>query len=95
MSHPGNGRLLIPRHERKILVDLVVKKMKANDPAKGFFGIFVQDPAAWIGIKRACSFSFGVLSDICPKAIALAESNSVKNQLQVECRVGDCCSLFE
>jgi len=87
--------VLIPRNETEILADLVIKKLKVLEPAKRvLWDLCTGSGCIGLGIKRACSSISVVLSDICPRAIELAKSNSVKNCLQVECRVGDLLQPF-
>ena len=87
--------VLIPRPETEILVDLAVKKIK-QQPIEGkvLWDLCTGSGCIGIAIKRACPELTVVLSDICPKALAIARKNADKNQLTVELKSGDLLSPF-
>lgn len=87
--------VLIPRHETEILVDLAIKNIKEKKPANRVcWDLCTGSGCIGLAMKRACPELLVVLSDICPKASALAGINAVHNQLPVECRVGDLLQPF-
>ena len=47
-----------------------------------------------LGLKRACPTLSVVMSDFCPKALAVARQNAERNQLAVELRLGDLLEPF-
>lgn len=90
-----SSNVLIPRHESEILVDLAVKKIKEKPhDGKILWDLCTGSGCLGLGIKRACPELTVVLSDISPQAIAQAEKNRQKNNLDVECRQGDLLEPF-
>jgi len=91
--------VLIPRQETEILVDMALKKIKETLERTGR-----SDGVCWdlctgsgcigLGVKLGYPKLTVVLSDICPKALRMAELNSINNHLQVECRLGDLLQPF-
>jgi release factor glutamine methyltransferase len=87
---------LIPRPETEIMVDLVLKTIKKQPmDGKVLWDLCTGSGCIGLAIKRACPDMMVVLSDICPKALALAQKNSAKNQLTVEWRQGDLLQPFK
>jgi release factor glutamine methyltransferase len=87
--------VLIPRHETEILVDLAIKKIKERDPAnRVLWDICTGSGCIGLGIKRACPALSVVLSDICPRAIAMASMNRDNNHLVADVRAGDLLQPF-
>ncbi|MBF8264114.1 MAG: Release factor glutamine methyltransferase [Parachlamydiales bacterium] len=87
--------VLIPRQETEIFVDLAVKGIR-QQPLEGrvLWDLCSGSGCIGLGIKRACPELRVVLSDLSPRAMAVAEKNKIKNHLDVECRVGDLLQPF-
>lgn len=87
-----NEDVLIPRSETEVCLDQIFK-------AYDFSKKTVWDIATGSGcIGLSCKSRFPsaqvVLSDICPKALQVAENNKESNALNVECRLGDLLEPF-
>ena len=91
-----NRDVLIPRQETEILVDLVVKKI-SQQPMKDkvIWDLCTGSGCIGLGIKRACPDLAVIMSDVSPKALALAQQNAERNQLIVELRLGDLLAPFK
>ena len=88
--------VLIPRPETEILVDLALKKIKEKMPVNSmFWDLCSGSGCIGLAVKRACPELAVVLSDICPKAAALAKINAAHNHLSIDCRIGDLLQPFE
>ena len=85
--------VLIPRPETEILVDLIVKEIKGAGGV--LWDLCTGSGCVGLAIKKACPGLAVVLSDICPKALAVARANAEANGLEVECFQGDLLQPFE
>src|SRR5579872_23977 len=78
-------RVLIPRPETEILVEMVSKRAK-----KGIlWDVCTGSGCIGIALKKKNPELRVVLTDICPKALALAAENARLNQVEVEMIQGD------
>ncbi len=87
--------VLIPRQETEILVDLVVKKLNERPLAgKTLWDICTGSGCIGLGLKKALPQLSVSLSDLCPKALAVAKKNAEANGLDVDLRQGDLLEPF-
>ncbi len=87
--------VLIPRQETEILVDLIAKRIKER-PSSGrtLWDLCTGSGCIGLSLKKAVSELSVSLSDICPKALALAKKNAEANNLEVDFRQGDLLEPF-
>lgn len=86
-------RVLIPRPETEILVDLIVKKI---DSSRGtvLWDICTGSGCIGISLKKKLPQLQVSLSDLSPEALRLASQNSQKNQVELEICQGDLLEPF-
>ena len=82
--------VLIPRPETEILADLIAKEVKSGV----LWDLCTGSGCIGLSLKKKRPLLNVVLSDICPKALAVAKKNSEKNHLQVGIRQGDLLQPF-
>ena len=82
--------VLIPRPETEILVDLIAKEVESGT----LWDLCTGSGCVGLALKKAKPELNVILSDICPKALAVAQKNGEKNQLSVEVRQGDLLAPF-
>ncbi len=88
--------VLIPRQETEILVDKVVKTLKAQDlKNKVLWDIGTGSGAIAIAIKKACPELTVIASDLSDKALQVAKKNAEHNQVQIEWLNGDLFAPFK
>jgi release factor glutamine methyltransferase len=83
--------VLIPRPETEVMVDLIAKRIKGK---KNLWDLCTGSGCIGLALKRACPELSVTLSDLSPKALALAKKNAEKNHLQVEFLFGDLLQPF-
>ena len=87
--------VLIPRQETEILVDLIAKKIKERPVlGRSLWDLCTGSGCIGLSLKKSFSELNVSLSDLCPKALALAKKNAEANQLQVDLRLGDLLEPF-
>jgi len=91
-----DSRVLIPRQETEILVDLVVKALK-DGPLEGkvLWDLCTGSGCLGLALKKALPSLRVVLSDSSAEALSLAQKNAQKNGLDVEFRAGDLLAPFQ
>lgn len=87
--------VLIPRQETEILVDLVAKKL-GERPASGriLWDLCTGSGCIGLSLKKALPELSVSLSDLCPKALAVAKKNAEANGLTVDLRQGNLLDPF-
>lgn len=86
-----DSRVLIPRPETEILVEMLSKKLK-----KGVvWDVCTGSGCIGIALKKACPELDVTLSDISTDALALAASNARLNEVEVEILQGDLLEPFK
>lgn len=87
--------VLIPRQETEILVDLIAKRIKER-PVSGLslWDLCTGSGCIGLSLKKTFSELNVSLSDLCPKALAVAKKNAEANFLQVDLRMGDLLEPF-
>jgi release factor glutamine methyltransferase len=90
-----NPDVLIPRPETEILLDKIVQELK-NLPLEGkvAWDVCCGSGALGIGLKKALPALQVICSDLSPEALAIAKSNSKKNNVEMEVLEGDLLSPF-
>jgi release factor glutamine methyltransferase len=84
--------VLIPRPETEILVDMIAKELKG---AKGsLWDLCTGSGCIGLALKKACPQLSVTLSDLCPKALAVARANAAGNRLDVGWLQGDLLAPF-
>jgi release factor glutamine methyltransferase len=85
--------VLIPRLETEILADMVIKELPQRPVVvwdiccgSGYLGVVIKKK------RPDCTV---VLSDLSPKAVEVAKRNAVRNEVDVDIRIGDLCSPFQ
>ncbi len=86
-----DSRVLIPRPETEILVDLIVKQK----PTGICWDLCTGSGCIGLGLKKAVPELKVVLSDLSEGALAVAEANAKRNGLDVELRKGDLLEPFQ
>jgi release factor glutamine methyltransferase len=87
--------VLIPRQETEILVDLIAKRIKESSVSgRTLWDLCTGSGCIGLSLKKAFSELNVSLSDICPKALALAKKNAEVNHLEVDFRMGDLLEPF-
>lgn len=87
--------VLIPRQETEILVDLIAKGLGERSVlGKTLWDLCTGSGCIGLSLKKAFPDLSVALSDICPKALALAKRNAEANGLQVDLRQGDLLEPF-
>ncbi len=87
--------VLIPRQETEILVDLVAKKLGEKPVSdRILWDLCTGSGCIGLSLKKAFPEMSVSLSDICPKALALAKKNAQANGLSVDFRQGDLLEPF-
>jgi release factor glutamine methyltransferase len=84
-------RVLIPRPETEILVELISKK----NPTGALWDICTGSGCMGIALKKAHPALSVTLSDISPDALSLARENAALNQVEVELLQGDLLAPFK
>ncbi len=89
------GEVLIPRQETEILWEKIAKTLE---------GCALENKELWdvccgagylgIALKKRYPALKVVLSDICPKALAIARANAARNEVEVEVLEGDLLAPF-
>ena len=88
-----NSDVLIPRPETEILVDLIAKEIKGSSGV--LWDLCAGSGCIGLAMKKACPELTVLLSDLCPKALAIARANAELNELEVQCLQGDLLEPFE
>ncbi len=86
--------VLIPRQETELLVDLIVKEIDKETPLD-VWDVCTGSGCIGIALKKACPFLNVTLSDVCPKALAVARENACRNGVDVTILEGDRLKPFE
>lgn len=87
--------VLIPRQETEILVDLIAKRIRERAETTGvLWDLCAGSGCIGLSLKKAFPELSVSLSDICPKALAVARKNAEINQLGVDFRLGDLLEPF-
>lgn len=90
-----NPRVLIPRQETEILVDLVVKELVAAGPETGvLWDVCCGSGCIGIAIKRALPKWTVVAADISAAALEVARGNAKRNGVEIDFRQGDLLQPF-
>ncbi|MCX6991486.1 MAG: peptide chain release factor N(5)-glutamine methyltransferase [Chlamydiae bacterium] len=84
--------VLIPRPETEILLDLVAKEV--SSPVLNVWDICTGSGCMGIAFKKKFPLSQVTLSDISPKALAIARENAKKNGVEVQFHEGDLLAPF-
>lgn len=85
--------VLIPRPETEILVDFALKQM-TSDPHQKLWDLCTGSGCIGLSIKRARPDIEVSISDISPKALAIARINAANNKLDIDIREGDLLNPF-
>lgn len=86
--------VLIPRQETALLVDLIIQKLRAQNVAgKTLFDLCTGSGYIGIALKKRFPELTVVVSDICPKALAIARENA--REVEVEFLQGDLLEPFK
>lgn len=85
--------VLIPRQETEILVDKVVKELPERPVV--IWDICCGSGCIGISIKKKRPDCTVILSDLSPKAVEMAWKNALKNEVDVEIRMGDLLQPFQ
>lgn len=90
-------RVLIPRPETELLVDLVIKKIRSepNLNEKKILDLCTGSGCIGISLKKNIPEINVVLSDCSAEALYWAKENSLKNQVEVEIYKGDLLEPFQ
>lgn len=87
--------VLIPRQETEILVDLVAKKLERQSlSGKTLWDLCTGSGCIGLSLKKALPELSVSLSDLCPRALAVAKKNAEANGLSVDFRQGDLLEPF-
>lgn len=85
-------QVLIPRQETEVFVEKVIEYLQTHKEKKIFYDVCCGSGCIGLAVKKHCPHVHVVLSDVCPKALAVARSNAERNGLLVHFLLGD---LFE
>lgn len=83
-----NSSVLIPRPETEILADKIIRAI-GTGKGKVLWDICTGSGCLGIALKKKLPDLTVVVSDLSVDALATAERNAVRNQVQIECRLGD------
>jgi release factor glutamine methyltransferase len=87
--------VLIPRQETEILTDKIIKSLENEDLTdKSFWDLCCGSGCIGIAIKKRFPELKVVLSDISPKALAIAQENAKQNGVEITCLEGDLLTPF-
>lgn len=87
--------VLIPRQETEFLVELISKELEGKDlHGKVLFDLCTGSGCIGITLKKRFPSLRVILSDVCPKALAVAKQNSKKQQVDVSIFSGDFLTPF-
>lgn len=86
--------VLIPRPETEILADKIINSIKEPE-SKVLWDICTGSGCLGIAIKKKVPALTVILSDISPAALSIATKNAQKNNVEVECRLGDLLEPFK
>lgn len=88
--------VLIPRQETGILVDLVFRELNQQElEGKVLLDLCCGSGCIGIALKKRFPQLSVVLSDLCPKALAIAKENAAHENVQVEFLQGDLLEPFK
>lgn len=88
--------VLIPRVETERLVDLIINKLASQDQkGKVLWDICTGSGCIGISLKKQFPDLTVILSDICPKALEIAEKNAQDNGVVVQTVLGDFLDPFK
>lgn len=87
-----DSRVLIPRMETELLAERVITYISSHPEIQVVYDVCCGSGCIGLAIKNACPQVQVVLSDISPKAVAVAKENARNTRLDVEVYLGD---LFE
>ncbi len=87
-----DSRVLIPRPETEILVDLIAKKITTQ---KSLWDLCTGSGCIGISLKKKFPHLDVSLSDISAKALSLAQENAAKNGVDVSFFEGDLLAPFQ
>jgi release factor glutamine methyltransferase len=91
-----DSRVLIPRPETEILVDLIIKTLKERPlDGKVCWDICTGSGCIGIALKKALPTLNVVLSDLSEAALTLAGANAKSNGVEIELKKGDLFAPFE
>jgi release factor glutamine methyltransferase len=89
-------RVLIPRPETELLVDLIVRSLKGIDLTnKVLWDICTGSGCIGIALKKALPDLTVCLSDISEEALKCAHENALANEVRVTCHLGDLFGPFK
>ncbi|MEF9520144.1 peptide chain release factor N(5)-glutamine methyltransferase [Chlamydia crocodili] len=89
-----DSRVLIPRMETELLAEQIVKYLSKHPHIQTFYDVCCGSGCLGLSIKKYCPDIKVILSDICPKAVAVAKANAFKNNLNIEIFNGDLFSPY-
>lgn len=92
-----DSRVLIPRPETEIMVEMISKKITLNKMGKGqeLWDVCTGSGCIGISLKKAFPDLHVVLSDLSEPALGLAAENAKLNGVQVEILHGDLLAPFK
>jgi release factor glutamine methyltransferase len=87
--------VLIPRQETEILVDKIIKELSNIDLSeKTFWDVCCGSGCIGIAIKKHFPLLKVEMSDLSPKALAIAKENALLNEVEVSFHQGDLLKPF-
>ncbi|BAE81124.1 tRNA/rRNA methyltransferase [Chlamydia felis Fe/C-56] len=89
-----DSRVLIPRMETELLAERIIKYLTQHPHIRTFYDVCCGSGCLGLSVKKYCPEIQVVLSDICPKAVAVAKANASINNLKVEILLGDLFSPY-
>ncbi|CAG9045852.1 Release factor glutamine methyltransferase [Chlamydia abortus] len=89
-----DSRVLIPRMETELLAEKIIQYLTQHPHIQTFYDVCCGSGCLGLSIKKYCPNVQVILSDICPKAVAVAKINASKNHLQVDVLEGDLFAPF-
>lgn len=90
-----DSRVLIPRQETEILVDIIAKELNDCDlPGKVLWDVCAGSGCIGISLKKKFPELEVVLSDISEDALVIAKQNAIENEVDVSCVQGDLLQSF-
>lgn len=87
--------VLIPRQETGVLVDKVIQELKGHEKNEILLDLCCGSGCVGIALKKRFPDLKVVLSDLCPKALAIAQENAEREGVLVELLQGDLLIPFE
>lgn len=88
--------VLIPRNETEILTDKIIKTLeKENLEGKVLWDICCGSGCIGLALKKRFPELQVILSDLSPKALAIAKENAIKNNLEVTFLEGNLLAPFK